>query len=134
MKALFDTNVLLAAFLSNGVCYELYIETHDKCAVFHTAFVLHEFSRTLKTKFHFHEDRINELVSFVKSTSRAGITGETTVTVCRDINDNQILSDALANDIDVIVTGDKDLLILKSYETAKILSPAQFLLLMKQLS
>lgn len=46
--------------------------------------------------------------------------------VCRDPEDNQVLTDALANDIKIIITGDKDLLDLKTYKGVKIISPKEY--------
>ena len=47
--------------------------------------------------------------------------------VCRDKNDDVVLATALAGKADVIVTGDDDLLVLKTFRGIRILSPRQFL-------
>lgn len=49
------------------------------------------------------------------------------VTVCRDPKDNQFLDVAVASEAPFLVTGDKDLLILKSFRTTRILTPREFL-------
>ena len=46
--------------------------------------------------------------------------------VCRDPNDNQVLADALVNKIEILITGDKDLLELKKYKGIKIISPKAY--------
>ena len=46
--------------------------------------------------------------------------------VCRDPDDDNILAAALAGNCDCIVTGDKDLLVLKEYLGIPILSPTAF--------
>ena len=46
--------------------------------------------------------------------------------VCRDPDDDIILGTALAGDVVCIVTGDKDLLVLKRFESVNIVSPAEF--------
>ena len=46
---------------------------------------------------------------------------------CRDPKDNKFLEAAIAGNADVIVSGDKDLLVLNSFEGISILRPAEFL-------
>jgi putative PIN family toxin of toxin-antitoxin system len=46
--------------------------------------------------------------------------------ICRDPSDDEILALAVGTAADYIITGDKDLLDLKGYQTIKILSPRQF--------
>lgn len=48
-------------------------------------------------------------------------------TVCRDPKDNQFLNLCLACRADYLVSGDKDLLALKSFKGTKILKPREFL-------
>jgi len=52
---------------------------------------------------------------------------QTKVEICRHSNDNLLLEVCLESNADYLVTGDKDLLILKTFKTTKILTPAQFL-------
>lgn len=47
--------------------------------------------------------------------------------VCRDPADNRVLEAAIAGNCEFIITGDKDLLILKKYQTVRILTPSAFI-------
>ena len=47
--------------------------------------------------------------------------------VCRDPDDDNILAASVTGDCDCIITGDKDLLVLKRYEGVDIFSPRDFL-------
>ena len=47
--------------------------------------------------------------------------------VCRDPDDDNILAAAMGGNCDCIITGDKDLLVLRAYEGINILSPRDFL-------
>lgn len=49
------------------------------------------------------------------------------VPVCRDAKDDYLLALAKAAKADVLITGDRDLLVLKRYHGARILTPAEFL-------
>ena len=46
--------------------------------------------------------------------------------VCRDTSDDRIIGTALGGDADFIITGDKDLLVLKKYKGIKIVTPREF--------
>jgi len=62
---------------------------------------------------------INEKALFVKVFS--------IVNVCRDIKDNFLLSLAIDGDVDYLITGDNDLLILKHYQKTSILTINDFI-------
>ena len=52
MKAVFDTNVLLAAFLTEGVCAKLLTRARKRqFSLITCPFILHEFERILAKKF-----------------------------------------------------------------------------------
>ena len=50
--------------------------------------------------------------------------------ICRDADDDVVLATAVAGKADVIVTGDDDLLVLKTFRGIRILSPRKFLKLL----
>lgn len=50
---------------------------------------------------------------------------------CRDPNDNMVLEAAVAGQVDAIVSGDNDILTLKSFEGIPIIAPAAFLKMLK---
>ncbi len=62
---------------------------------------------------------INEKALFVKVFS--------IVNVCRDVKDNFLLSLAIDGDVDYLITGDNDLLILKHYQKTSILTINYFI-------
>lgn len=46
--------------------------------------------------------------------------------VCRDEDDDNILALAVTGNCALIITGDKDLLVLKQFDKVEILSPGEF--------
>ena len=50
-----------------------------------------------------------------------------TIKICRDPKDNALLDLAVWTDADYLITGDKDLLVLKKVENTTIVTPAQLL-------
>jgi len=69
---------------------------------------------------------ISDILDVIEEHHIRGKSAKTLINICRDKNDDRVLADALENNIDVIISGDKDLLILKSYNGIKILSPSDF--------
>ena len=53
---------------------------------------------------------------------------ETRITICRDPKDNKFLELAIDGKAQIIITGDRDLLILDPFENIKVLTPRDFLL------
>ncbi len=49
------------------------------------------------------------------------------IKACRDPNDNKFLELAINGQAEVIISGDKDLLILHPYQSIQIITPAQYL-------
>lgn len=49
------------------------------------------------------------------------------IRVCRDPDDDVLIETALAGNAEYIVTGDQDLLVLKKFETVRIVTPGVFL-------
>ena len=56
---------------------------------------------------------------------RLGISG--TLHVCRDPNDDMVLECAVLSRAKTIISGDKDLLALRTYQEIRIVTPAQYL-------
>lgn len=129
MKILFDTNVLVSAFMTGGSCYDIIDHSVHEHDLYYTAFVMDEFRRVFKDNFRFSKPLIEEFISFINRFFIKGDTSDTVENVCKDPNDNQVLADAVINDIDAIVTGDKDLLDLKNYKGIKIISPKEYWIL-----
>jgi len=121
-----DTNVLVAALVAKGLCLEVVQRTiRMRCLVSSTA-LLDELESTLHLKF-----EVTPAVALFLALLRE----QTTLvdpfvlpqSVCRDPDDDVVLGTAMAAGADVIVTGDKDLLVLGAYEGIGIETPRQFL-------
>jgi putative PIN family toxin of toxin-antitoxin system len=128
MKAVFDTNVLIAAFLTEGICAKLLIRARRRYFdLILCDGILQEFKRVLKKKFAVSSQEMSEAL-IILSTAAQDILGQTDsiAPICRDPDDNLILACARNAAADYIVTGDEDLLVLKNYEGISILSSKEF--------
>jgi putative PIN family toxin of toxin-antitoxin system len=130
MKALFDTNVLVAASVTEGVCAKLLGRARRKqFELVLSPFILEEFKNVLSRKFSASKDQISGACTLISEAAR--IVPHTSVVsgICRDPDDDQILCSALSAKADYLVTGDKDLLNLDEFHGIKIVTPGAFELL-----
>ena len=126
MKILFDTNVLISAFMASGSCYDVIDNSIHGHELYCTPSIINEFRKVFKDDFHYPEEVINQFIRFIDKFFIKGDAASAIDNVCRDADDNQILADALANGIEILITGDKDLLDLKRYKGVKIISPREY--------
>lgn len=128
MKIVLDTNVLIAALIARGVCHELL----EHCVLRHTLltsdFILEETQEKLIEKFGYTAELAAEAITVLRSRMKVVPALKLDSPVCRDPDDDNILAAALSANCDCVITGDKDLLVLKAYEGIDILSPRAFLL------
>ncbi|MFA4888343.1 MAG: putative toxin-antitoxin system toxin component, PIN family [Candidatus Omnitrophota bacterium] len=126
MKILFDTNVIISGFVSQGYSFDVIKDAANKHEVYCTEYLLKETRESLSTKFPLSQEAINSIINTVKKQFIEGKTANTVEKISRDPEDDQILADAVANDIDIIITGDKDLLVLKTHKGIKIIHPNKY--------
>ena len=128
MKAVFDTNVLIAAFLTEGICSGLLIRARKKA--FNLVLcddIIREFEGILKKKFKLTATDISE-ISVIVSEAASEILHKLgpIPNICRNPNDDVIIACAIDAAADYIVTGDEYLLILKRYRDIVIINPRNF--------
>jgi putative PIN family toxin of toxin-antitoxin system len=131
VKAVFDTNVLVAAFLTEGICSRLLMRGRRN--QFHLAvypIILREFEKTLIKKFLATSDEAKEALRIASEAVQSVVQPSQSVEgVCRDPDDDAILACARAAGADYLVTGDADLLELGAFEEIRIVTPRQLELL-----
>jgi len=130
LRALFDTNVIISAFLTEGLCLKLLLRANKgEFELWTCPFILNEFEKKLKTQFVFSKAENEEATMLIKEISLIANPDRTIEGVCRDADDDAVLACATNAQVDYIVTGDKDLLVIREYEGIKIISPRDFELL-----
>lgn len=128
MRVVFDTNVYIAAFVSDGVCARLVRRARKReFELFLCHIVIHEFSTKLKAKFHCTTKEIEQACTLISEAASSLLTeGVLPSPVCRDRDDDLILACAETASAEYLITGDKDLLILERHGKCKIISPREF--------
>jgi putative PIN family toxin of toxin-antitoxin system len=131
VKAVFDTNVLIAAFLTEGLCSGLLVRARKKA--FNLVLcddIIREFEGILIKKFKLTSTDISEISAIVSEAASEILHNLDPIpNICRDPNDDMIIACAIDATADYIVTGDEDLLILKRYKDIVIINPRNFVAL-----
>jgi putative PIN family toxin of toxin-antitoxin system len=122
----FDTNVVVAGLVAEGLCHEL-VEVHLPAHEVVLSQVLwDELVEKLRDKFGLDADELPLLdlyrrhATWVDPPPLAG-------PVCRDTDDDWVLATAVAGGAEAIVTGDEDLLVLEAFRGIAILTPRQLI-------
>ncbi len=129
MRALFDTNVLFAAFAVQGLCLDAVEEGAQECELVTSAKLLDELTDVLRRKLKLSASARSAIAEYGRLCEivKPEPLGQR---ICRDPDDDEVLAAALAGGVDVIVTGDEDQLVLNRFQGIRILTPRQFLALL----
>ncbi len=128
MIAVFDTNVLVAALITEGICAKLLHRARaGEFLLVSCPFIMKEVRRVLVRKFRLGDEETSWAIESVTEAVDRIIKHDLKVEgVCRDTDDDNILACALAAKAEYLVTGDADLLELKRHKGVKIISPRDF--------
>ena len=110
MRIFLDTNVLVAAFATRGLCADLLrlvLQHHDLVV---TPVVLAELERALESKFGLPSARVAEARDFLSACLVETVEGPAERLALRDPSDVAVVRSAIAAHADLIVSGDRDLL------------------------
>lgn len=127
MKIVFDTNMILSALLTQGLSarvLDICIDLHE---LYISPWIINEVLRKLEKKFKVPSDELLRVEEFLKSGFIPVESAGRLPDICRDKDDNNILLLAENQNTDLIITGDKDLLVLKKYLNTEIITPRFFL-------
>jgi uncharacterized protein len=126
MKLVLDSNVIIAAFATRGLCSSLFeycLESHE---IVLSEPIIEEVTRNLREKIKLPRSIVISIESYLRNACIMTIPDEIDSSICRDENDLAILGTAKAARAKYIVSGDKDLLILKKYLDIAIMDPRAF--------
>ena len=126
MRLVLDTNVLLAAFISRGVCHELVEHCERERTMVGSEFILGEIGEKVVSKFDVPPSKAQEAAALLRSWMELVEPVPLEAPICRDPDDDWVLATAMAGTCECIVTGDKDLLSLGEYRGVRILAPNTF--------
>jgi putative PIN family toxin of toxin-antitoxin system len=133
MKVVFDTNVLVSAFVTEGVCSKLLGRARRRQFQLITSpFILKEFEAVLSKKLSATKGETRQVLRILAEAISGLVQPAQPVSgICRDRDDDHILSCIMAANADYLVTGDSDLMELREFRGTRIVAPRDFELLLE---
>lgn len=126
MRVVLDTNVLISAILAPGRCADVL----DHCSAEHVCFtspeLLDELQGKLLGKLRIGRAHAEEFLDALFNRFIIVQPLPLPAPVSRDPDDDAVLATASAGNCDLIITGDRDLLELGTYEGIRIMTPGEF--------
>ena len=126
MRVVLDSNVIIAAFAARGLCNALFEHCLEQHTVILCEEILIEVEEKLLKKIKLAKSAVKDIINFLREFAQLKISQEVNPDICRDKNDLFILGVSLSAKADYIITGDKDLLIIETFQEIKITSPRSF--------
>ena len=128
MKIVIDSNIFVSSFFWGGNPKEVFDRVLNGLdELFITDEIIEEIISVMSSsKFTVNINDIDDYVKIIEKYSKK-IVSEIPVFISRDQDDNKILECAFDGNVDYIITGDKDLLVLIEYESIKIIKPKEYL-------
>ena len=126
MKIVLDANVIIAAFAARGLCESIIEVCLSEHEIVLCDELLDEILRNLQGKIKIPTSIVADIGALLREYSSMFNPAPMASDVCRDPDDIKILGLAVASNADYIVTGDKDLLVLKKFQGISILNPRSF--------
>jgi putative PIN family toxin of toxin-antitoxin system len=125
LRIVLDTNVLLAAFATHGLCESLL----EACLAGHelviSDHILAELRQHLGGKFRLPARRADEIVAFMRKHAERVVPAQVPPGTVQDASDLPVLGTAVAGRCELLVTGDAELLALGSFGGIPVVTPRQ---------
>lgn len=130
MRVVLDTNVIISAQISDGLCRTIFLNTLGgaETVLITSPILLIELQEKLIKKFSYSIQVAELLIQKLKKVSLV-VNPIIEISILSDGPDNRVLEAAITAACDCIVTGDKAFLKLEKFQKIAIVSPRQFLTL-----
>ena len=125
MKVFLDTNVLVSAMATRGLCADVLREVLTSHQLVVSVPLFNELKRVLRQKLQIPDELIDDSIELLKRDAHLATPSTIDIKI-RDKDDLMILSSALNGNADLLVTGDKELLDLRKIGDMEIVSPREF--------
>lgn len=126
MRVLLDTNVIVSAVATRGLCADVFRAVLSAHELVTCAQVIQEVRRILRMKLGVPEPLIEEYVELIGQDAIVAEPGDLPDLPIQDQDDAEIVAAAIAARAGVLVTGDHELQSLKNIGQLRIISPRAF--------
>ena len=132
MRVFLDTNVLVSAFATRGVCADVLRVVLAEHTLVTSEVVLRELTRVLRIRIRLPARIVDEIEAFLREYEVIARPAAPSKVPIRDKDDRWVLASAIEGGSDVMVTGDRDFLDVADKVPIKIVDPRGFWRLVRQ--
>ena len=132
MRIFLDTNVLVSAFATRGVCADVLRVVLAEHTLVTSEVVLRELARVLRIRIRLPARIVDEIEAFLREYEVIAKPAAPSNMPIRDKDDRWVLASAIEGRADVMVTGDRDFLDVADKAPIKIVDPRGFWRLVRQ--
>jgi putative PIN family toxin of toxin-antitoxin system len=126
MRVVLDTTVIVAAFAARGLCAEVFEVCVSGHSIVLSEHILSETQDKLIKKVKLPQKAALAIIDYLRGIAEIVTPVRLDKSICREKDDVIIIGTAISGLANFIITGDEDLLILKTYKDVKIVMPRQF--------
>jgi len=126
VRVFLDTNVLVSAFATRGLCADVLRLVLAEHTLIIGDVVLRELARVLRTRIGLPRARVDDIVAFLREYEVVPKPKAPSDVAIRDGNDRWVLASAVSGAAEVLVTGDQDLLDVAAKAPLTIVDPRGF--------
>ena len=128
MKLVFDTNFYISAFvIPDSKAEKALLKVLEEDTLLISKDIINETLSVLSTKFHRDREALSHLAVYFSEVAQMLEPVEIKLSVLKDEPDNRILECAVSGKADAIVTGDKEMIMLKEFKGIRIMSLKEYL-------
>jgi len=131
MKVLLDTNVLVAAFATQGLCHAVFELCLDQQQIILSQEILKELGEALEKKLKVPHATVKRAADYLREHAVIHRIKGPYPRNARDASEDHVLALAEQAAVDCIITGDEDLLVLNRHGNIPIVRPRRFWEMMK---
>jgi len=126
MRVMLDTNVLASAVATRGLCADVLRAVLAEHELAICPQIISELQRVLKDKFALPRPLVNDFIRLLREEAILCEPGNPPAIELKDKGDLGILSAAVGGEVNVIVTVDKEIQMVRTVARVQIMSPRQF--------
>jgi len=126
VRIVLDTNIIVAAFASRGLCAEVFEVCISGHTIVSSEHIFNEVAKALLKKVKLPKQLVQETIDYLRDITETVEPDLIKKTACRDKDDLPIIGTATRGNVSLIITGDTDLLTLKHFGGIDIITPREF--------
>ncbi len=137
LHVVFDSVVAVSAFLTDGLAADVVSQCEENAILYTSEEILWEIRRVLlekphiRNRYHYSSEQVEVFINHLRNISTVVVELPEIRVMERDPKDDMIIACAVAASVDYIISRDRDLLDLGSYQQIQIIAPKELMQILR---